>query len=197
MSRLPAAERREQLLDTAAELFAKRGYARTTTAQLAKAAGITEPVLYRHFASKRDLFIALIDRTSDDVIAGWEREIRNASTPAEQIQFLLGANPMTIDRGRGTYRVVVQGLTEIDDREIRKAIKRHMTRLHDFLVDRLTEVKRTGHLRAAKLDPELIAWMLVHVALGYGLIAPLGIASHGREASGEHIVRVLNRLLVR
>ena len=46
MSRLPASKRREQLLDKAAELFAKNGYARATTAQLAKAAGVTEPTLF-------------------------------------------------------------------------------------------------------------------------------------------------------
>ena len=61
MSRLPASKRREQLLDKAAELFAKNGYARATTAQLAKAAGVTEPIIYRHFKSKRDLFVALIE----------------------------------------------------------------------------------------------------------------------------------------
>ena len=65
MTRLPAAKRREQLLDTATELFAERGYSKTTTAQLAKAAGVTEPIIYRHFESKRELFIALIDRTGE------------------------------------------------------------------------------------------------------------------------------------
>ena len=60
MTRLPAAQRREQLLDEASKLFAQLGYARATTSQLAKAAGVTEPIIYRHFASKRDLFIALI-----------------------------------------------------------------------------------------------------------------------------------------
>ena len=65
MTRLPAAERREQLLDTAVTLFAKRGYAGATTAELAKAAGVTEPIIYRHFASKKDLFIAVIDRTGE------------------------------------------------------------------------------------------------------------------------------------
>ena len=46
MSRLPAAQRREQLLDVAAELFSSRGYAGATTAQIAKEAGITEPIIY-------------------------------------------------------------------------------------------------------------------------------------------------------
>ncbi|MCA9310819.1 MAG: helix-turn-helix transcriptional regulator, partial [Phycisphaerales bacterium] len=53
MTRLPAAKRREQLLDTAVVLFAERGYGGATTAELARAAGVTEPIIYRHFKSKR------------------------------------------------------------------------------------------------------------------------------------------------
>ena len=78
MSRLPAAERRKQLLDNAAELFAKHGYARATTAQLAKAAGVTEPIIYRHFASKRDLFVALIERTGKETLETWEKHLEDA-----------------------------------------------------------------------------------------------------------------------
>ncbi len=195
MSRLPAAQRREQLLDTAALLFAKSGYARTTTAELARAAGITEPVLYRHFASKRNLFIALLDRTGEEVIAGWEKQLSEAGTPAERIQILLGANPMITNQGKGAYRVVVQGLTEIEDREIRKAIKRHIGRLHAFLVAQLTDARKSGQL-VAKADLELIAYLLMHLALGYGLIAPIGVPGHRKKASGEHIVRLLKTLLV-
>ncbi|MFG0252434.1 MAG: TetR/AcrR family transcriptional regulator [Phycisphaerales bacterium JB038] len=195
MSRLPAAQRREQLLDTAALLFARRGYSRTTTAELAKAAGITEPVLYRHFQSKRALFIALLDRTGEEVIAGWEQQLSEAKTPAERIQLLLGANPMTTNQGKGVYRVVVQGLTEIEDREIRKAIKRHINRLHAFLVAQLTDARKSGQL-VAKADLELIAYLLMHLALGYGLIAPIGVPGHRKKASGEHIVRLLKTLLV-
>ena len=55
MSRLPAAKRREQLLDCAAVLFSEHGYARATTSELARTAGVTEPIIYRHFKSKRDL----------------------------------------------------------------------------------------------------------------------------------------------
>ena len=78
MKRLPADQRREQLLDRAAELFARHGYARATTAELAKAAGVTEPIIYRHFKSKRDLFISLIERTGRETLDVWERDAHTA-----------------------------------------------------------------------------------------------------------------------
>ena len=59
-TRLPAEERRASLLNTACGLFASRSYHGTTTADIARAAGVTEPVLYRHFPSKRDLYLAVV-----------------------------------------------------------------------------------------------------------------------------------------
>ena len=196
MARLPAAERKQQLLNKAAVLFARKGYTRTTTAQIARAAGITEPILYRHFRSKRALFIALIERTGDEVIRGWEKQLAGADSASQRIRNLLGANPLTSNEGQGIYRVVVQGLTEIDDREIRKAIKEHMIRLHAFIVEQLKQAKKEKSL-VAKADVELIAWMLMHLALGYGLLAPVGLIGHRSKVSGERIVRLLDRLLVR
>jgi AcrR family transcriptional regulator len=60
-SRLSAADRRKQLLDVALEVFARSGYHETSMNDVAEAAGVTKPVLYQHFESKRDLFQALLD----------------------------------------------------------------------------------------------------------------------------------------
>jgi AcrR family transcriptional regulator len=60
-SRLSATARREQLLDVAVQVFARSGYHDTSMNDVAEAAGVTKPVLYQHFESKRDLFQALLD----------------------------------------------------------------------------------------------------------------------------------------
>ncbi|MBL4590601.1 MAG: helix-turn-helix transcriptional regulator [Phycisphaerales bacterium] len=100
MARLPATKRREQLLDVAMELFAKRGYAGATTAQLAKEAGITEPIIYRHFKSKRDLFVALIERTGRRTLEQWEQELEGTTDPGERLSRILNDNPMVSESGR-------------------------------------------------------------------------------------------------
>jgi AcrR family transcriptional regulator len=63
-SRLSAQERRAAILDAAVKLFAERGFRGTTTRELASAVGVTEPVLYEHFRTKRDLYTAIIDAKS-------------------------------------------------------------------------------------------------------------------------------------
>lgn len=59
--RLPASARREQLLDVALTVFARQGYHGTSMNDVAEAAGVTKPVLYQHFDSKRGLYLALLD----------------------------------------------------------------------------------------------------------------------------------------
>jgi AcrR family transcriptional regulator len=73
-TRLSAAERREQLLDVAGELFAAHGYHRLSMEQLADAAGVSKPVLYQHFPSKRALYLALVR----DAVAEMEAQVRKA-----------------------------------------------------------------------------------------------------------------------
>lgn len=67
--RLPAAARREQLLEAAMEIFAGKGYHETSMNDVALAAGVTKPVLYQHFDSKRDLYVALIEEAGSRLMA--------------------------------------------------------------------------------------------------------------------------------
>lgn len=60
-TRLPAIERKEQLLDLALQVFATKGYHETSMTDIAELAGVTKPVVYQHFESKRALFLAIID----------------------------------------------------------------------------------------------------------------------------------------
>src|SRR5690242_1596805 len=63
--RLPAAARRRQLLDVALGEFAERGYSGVSMDQVAEAAGVTKPVLYQHFTSKRALYLELVADVAD------------------------------------------------------------------------------------------------------------------------------------
>lgn len=62
------------ILSAALSVFAEGGYDRASMRAVAKAAGITTPVLYDHFTSKADLYAALVEAEADALIASWERE---------------------------------------------------------------------------------------------------------------------------
>ncbi len=195
MKRLPAAKRREQLLDCAMELFARVGYARATTAQLAKMAGVTEPIIYRHFESKKDLFVALINRTAKRTLEHWETRLSGAADPPERLRRILGDNPMT-QEGREAYRVLMQSITEVDDTEVHKAVSKHFFELHKFLTRELGHAQDDNKLTRI-FSAELIAWILIDVGLGYGVLEALKVPNQGEDRKGRSVRDVLERLLVR
>jgi AcrR family transcriptional regulator len=65
--RLPVEERRALIVEAAGRLFGDRGYEGARLDDIAAAAGVTKPILYRHFASKRALYLALLARHRDDL----------------------------------------------------------------------------------------------------------------------------------
>ncbi len=67
--RLPAAERRALIEQAAARLFAERGYEATTVEDICAAAGVSKPMLYRHFDTKQDLCMRLLERRRDELAA--------------------------------------------------------------------------------------------------------------------------------
>jgi AcrR family transcriptional regulator len=64
---MPSGQRRKAIVEAAIRLFAKNGFRGTTTRQLAQAVGVSEPVLYMHFATKRELYGALIETLAEGV----------------------------------------------------------------------------------------------------------------------------------
>lgn len=60
--RMTAEDRRQQILEVAVELFSQKGFRGTTTKEIALAAGVNEAIIYRHFATKSDLYDAIMDQ---------------------------------------------------------------------------------------------------------------------------------------
>jgi AcrR family transcriptional regulator len=83
--RLPAHRRRRQLLDVALEAFADRGYHRTSMNDVADAAGVTKPVLYQHFRSKRALYLELLEDVGERLRDAIDKATAQAANPREQV----------------------------------------------------------------------------------------------------------------
>lgn len=66
--RLPRQLRRQQLVYSALRVFSNQGYHVTTMNHIASAADVTKPVLYQHFKSKRDLYLAVLDEQIDEMV---------------------------------------------------------------------------------------------------------------------------------
>ena len=89
--RMPAPERREQLLAVALTVFAREGFHGTAMTDVAAAAGVTKPVLYQHFSSKRELYLALLDDVGRRLRTLIAQATSDAASPHEQVRRGFGA----------------------------------------------------------------------------------------------------------
>jgi AcrR family transcriptional regulator len=85
-ARLPAAQRRRQLLDVALVRFAAGGFHATSMADIAEAAGVTKPVLYQHFRSKRQLYLELLDDVGSQLMDAIAQATAGAGGPRLQVE---------------------------------------------------------------------------------------------------------------
>jgi AcrR family transcriptional regulator len=85
-TRLPAAVRRRQLLDTALTVFSDRSYHAVSMDEVAEAAGVTKPVLYQHFGSKRALYLELLSDVGAQLGEALAKATAQAATPHEQVE---------------------------------------------------------------------------------------------------------------
>ena len=158
VTRLPAAERRRAIVDAALSVFSTGSYAGATTADIAREAGISEPLLYRHFPSKRELYFACLDEA-------WSRlrdhfvEAMDDLGPAEAWRRI---GPATMRQ----FKVLVpnlwmQAITEAgEDPEISRHVRSHMREVHDFFADALRRIQSAGVIPPDRdLDAE--AWVFI------------------------------------
>src|ERR1700735_3256668 len=84
--RLTAGQRRQQLIAVALELFARRGYRATTMDDIAEAAGVTKPLVYQHFSSKRALYLELVDSIAQELLIAVRSAVTQAKGPRQQVE---------------------------------------------------------------------------------------------------------------
>src|SRR5437764_15342714 len=87
--RLTKAERKRQLLGHAEQLFVRLGYRDTTTEKIAAAAGVTEPVLYRHFDSKKALFLEVLEEIREATLGRWNADSADLADPLARLHAVM------------------------------------------------------------------------------------------------------------
>ncbi len=195
MPRLRAADRRRQLLEVAADLFARRGFRGTTTAELAKSAGVTEPILYRHFTSKLDLFVTLIEEVGDELIQAYQEGSVDVLHPTDRLQLLVAGFPTISQRQPDPYRFILQALTDASlEPKIAIAIGRFFDKLQSVLVEQISDLQETGIVRRDE-SAKTLASVIRIVSIGTALAAPLVGDDPDQSTRGSDTPRLLLKFL--
>jgi AcrR family transcriptional regulator len=105
-TRLSRADRMEQTLEVAHDLFAARGFAAVTMDDIAAAVGVTKPLLYNYFGNKERLYVACMERAGDALFATIEETVRPSSNPGELLNDGLRAFFAFLDADRRAWAVL-------------------------------------------------------------------------------------------
>jgi AcrR family transcriptional regulator len=165
-ARLPAAARREALVDVALGLFAAGSYRGVTTAEIARAAGVSEPILYRHFDSKRELFLACLEEAWTRLRSEWELAVS-----AEPPRFFAPHSNPGIRRAKELlWDLWAQAFTEaVDDATFKRHLRRHLAEVHGYVAEGIRKSQEAGHVLPDR-DAEAEAWIFMST----GLMAAIG-----------------------
>jgi TetR/AcrR family transcriptional regulator len=156
--RLTAEARRQAVLDTACRVFSQTSYRGATTAEIAREAGISEPILYRHFGSKRDLYLACLEEAWGSFRAVCEEAL--AGDPGKCLG-AIGDAYMAKSRKIRVIDLWIQGLNEASaDKAIAAAVRKQVREVHDFFADVIRDGQRRGVIHADR-DPVAEAWIFV------------------------------------
>jgi AcrR family transcriptional regulator len=165
MARLSAEQRREELIQIGFRRFAVGGYNGTSTEDIAREAGISQPYLFRLFRTKRELFLACVDRCFEHV-ADVFAEAAAAAPPEERLQAMGHAYHDRLLPDRHALMLQMQGYVASDP-EIRARVRegyqglvRRVAELAEIEVDETWDFFATGMMLnvMAALDLDWIPW---------------------------------------
>jgi AcrR family transcriptional regulator len=120
--RLTAEQRRQQLVAVALELFARRGYRSTTMDDIAEAAGVTKPLVYQHFSSKRSLYLELVNSIAQELLLAVRSGVAQAEGPRQQVEMGFAAYFRLVISREAEFRLLY-GRDHADDEELGRALR--------------------------------------------------------------------------
>ncbi|HVN11955.1 MAG TPA: TetR/AcrR family transcriptional regulator, partial [Kineosporiaceae bacterium] len=122
-ARLPRSARRTQLLGAAREVFVAQGYHAAAMDEIAERAGVSKPVLYQHFPSKRDLYLALLEQHTDELVEATREALASTSDNKQRVAATMTAFFAFIDSESESFRLVFES-DFTNDPEVRELLDR-------------------------------------------------------------------------
>jgi AcrR family transcriptional regulator len=173
--RLPAPRRRRQLLDVALDVFARRGYHRASMDDVAEAAGVTKPVLYQHWTSKRELFLELLNDVGTQLMDAVVSATAQASGPHEQVEAGFSAYFGFVGAHASAFNLLFGGGGESDEQFARVARRVQETMANAVAV-----------LITADIDDEHRS-LLAHAVVGLAEGTSRHWVSHGLDLDPQRL----------
>ncbi len=188
MKRLKKEERRKKILDSAIKVFAKKNYQAATTAEIAREAGVSEALIYQHFKSKKELFIASIEETGSFFIENLRKILKNYdSDPIEGFRSVYRFYFTYLKRDPTLAKMSLMIIAEADDPEIKEVLKKYLEKAASIFARAISNAQKKG-LVIDTFNPEAMAWLLVG---NYQLLALLKLIDNLDTFDEQSVIKVV------
>lgn len=169
-SRLSSDERRQAIIEAVKGVFAEKGFDGTTTRELAKAAGISEALLYNYFPSKESLYVAMLGACAEAPVWIKSNRVRALEPSAATLVIMVHSLMSQLVQGSSVHvdngvlsRLAVRSLLE-DGAFVRASLKPFTTTWVATFEECLKAAAKFGDLREFPMSHELRGWFVHHIA---------------------------------
>ncbi|WP_235681150.1 TetR/AcrR family transcriptional regulator [Tomitella gaofuii] len=154
-ARMPRNERRLQLMESASTVFVVRGYHSAGMDEIAETAGVSKPVLYQHFPSKLDLYMAVLTRHIDQMVHGVRQALRSTTDNRKRVHAAVEAFFDFVDNDTQGYRLVFES-DLMGDPQVQSRVENGVDACVDAVFDTVSQDSGLDPYRARMLAVGLV-----------------------------------------
>jgi len=144
--RMATEERRRQIVTAARKIIATRGMEDLSIRELAREVGFSEGAIYRHFPSKKDILLLLIDDLEGTLLHAVDRAASEKSEPLESLENVLKAHLSYIEQRRGVSLIVISETLRLSDKNLSKRMFEVVTRYLNRVEELLSQGVKSGQI---------------------------------------------------
>lgn len=171
--RRSSAVRKREILDAARKLIIRRGSEHLTVRAMAREVGLTEAAIYRHFRSKREVLLFLVDDILDTLVAAVERAASGPGDILERIGRIQEDHLSEIEQRRGMAFLVIAEILSFGDRRLNREVHDKLAVYLERLGRLLADGAARGEIRKG-IDPQAVALLLFSMIQGLVTLWALG-----------------------
>lgn len=189
--RLPAKERKKQILFSAVKVFARSNYQAARVSDIASLCGISEAAVYRHFPSKKSIYLNVLRHMSQRIITFWQEVVDNEPDAAKALRNMSLTYYNRMAKHPDELRVQFQAIAETSDPEILDHLKNDHISYMTFIGKVLEKGKQQGVFRQ-EIDIETISWLFDGVGV---LMNMTNLLSFKKKFDEDEVLKLTEHLL--
>jgi len=181
--------RKSEIIATTLALADRIGPDRVTTGAVARAVGVTQAAVFRHFPTKASLWLAVAEHVSERLAQAWDAALTRAATPIGRIRLLIAAQLAQIESTPAMPMLLFSRELNVENAALRVVFRARLAAFHGHLLTQIRQAQADGSMRR-ELRPEDGAVLLSSLVQGVAIRWALGERDFAIQEEGGRLLAV-------